>query len=311
MSLPWKWEEGVQDQCVSKELDTLLTALYVLIDDHVVPPRVGRGRQPLLSDSELITLAVAQVMLGYHRERRWIRHLHSSPQWRTMFPYLLNQPGYHKRLKNAQPLLSKAILTLAACCPSWFDDLWMTDATPIPCGMSRETVGRSDLAGHAGYGYCASHSRWYWGLKLYLVCSGDGMPIMWCLASPKLGERQVLAALLDHNHHLIRTGQILLADKGFAGTEFKQITDAMGLRLLRPDRKDETYRNGNLGGVRQWIESVNQTLKGQLDLENHGGRTPAGVFTRVAQRLLALAAGIWHNWTTGVTSKRSLTAYDH
>jgi hypothetical protein len=264
-----------------------------------------------LSDSELITLAVAQVLQGYHCERRWIRHIRSSAQWRGMFPYLPDQSGYHKRVKNAHPLLCKAILTLAACCPSWFDDLWMTDATPVPCGMSRETVQRSDLAGHAGYGYCASHSRWYWGLKLYLVCTGDGMPIMWCLANPKIGEREVVAALLEHNHHLIRAGQILLADKGFAGTEFKQLTDAMGLRLLRPDRKDETYRNGNLGGVRQWIESVNQTLKGQLDLEDHGGRTPAGVFTRVAQRLLAMAAGIWHNWTTGVTSKRALTAYDH
>jgi hypothetical protein len=296
---------------VSKDLNTLLTALYVFIDDHVVPLRAGRGRAPLLSDSELITLAVAQVMLGYHRERRWIRHLHSSPEWRAMFPYLLNQSGYHKRLKDAYPLLCKAILTLAACCPSWFDDLWMTDATPVPCGASRETALRSDLAGHASYGYCASHSRWYWGMKLYLVCSGDGMPIMWCLANPKLGEREVLAALLEHNHQLIRTGQILLADKGFAGAEFKQITDAMGLRLLRPDRKDETYRNGNLGGVRQWIESVNQTLKGQLDLEEHGARTLAGVLARVAQRLLALAAGIWHNWTTGTTSKRSLIAYDH
>jgi hypothetical protein len=58
------------------------------------------------------------------------------------------------------------------------------------------------------------------------------MPIMWCLANPKIGEREVAAALLEHNHHLIRTGQILLADKGFAGTEFKQLTDAMGLRLL-------------------------------------------------------------------------------
>jgi DDE family transposase len=296
---------------VSKDLNTLLTALYVLIDDYVVSPRAGRGRQPLLSDSELITLAVAQVMLGYHRERRWIRHLHSDLQWRAMFAYLLNQPGYHKRLKNAYPLLCKAILTLAACCPSWFDDMWMTDATPVPCGMSRETAKRSDLAGHAGYGYCASHSRWYWGMKLSLVCSGDGMPIMWCLANPKLGERQVLAALLDHNHHLIRTGQILLTDKGFASAEFKQITATMGLRLLRPDRKDETYRNGNLGGVRQWIESVNQTLKGQLDLENHGARTLAGILARVAQRLLALATGIWHNWTTGNTSKRSLIAYDH
>jgi len=311
VSLPGKREEGSQDQCVTKELDALLTELYVLADDHVVTARTGRGREPLLADSELITLAVAQVLLGFDSERRWLRHLHADPSWRTMFPYLPEQSGYHKRLKNAHPLLCKAITVLAACCPSWFDDLWITDATPLPCGASRETVTRSELAGHAGYGYCSSHSRWYWGFKLCLVCSGDGMPIMWCLANPKLGEREVLAALLEHNHHLIRGGQVLLADKGFSGRKFTQLTEDMGLRLLRPDRKDETYRNGNLGGVRQWIESVNQTLKGQLDLEDHGGRTPAGVFTRVAQRLLALATGIWHNWNTDATHKRSLIAYDH
>ena len=82
----------------------------------------------------------------------------------------------------------------------------------MPCGTSRETVKRSDLAGHAGYGYCASYSRYYWCLKLYLVCAGDGMPIMWCLAHPKIGEREVVAALLEHNRSLIRGGQVLLAN---------------------------------------------------------------------------------------------------
>jgi hypothetical protein len=296
---------------VTKELNTLLTALYVLIDDHVVSARTGRGRHPVFTDSELLTLAVAQVLLRYDGERRWMRHVHSDPDLHAMFPRVPQQPGYNKRLRDAQPLLCKTIHLLATCCPSWFDDLWITDATPVPCGMSRETVKRSELAGYANYGYCASHSRWYWGLKLYLVCTGDGMPVMWCLANPKIGEREVLAALLDNNHHLIRDGQILLADKGFSGESFKKLTESKQVRLLRPDRKDETYRNGNLGGVRQWIESVNQTLKAQLGLERHGGRTAAGVFARVAQRLLGLAAAIWHNWNTGVTSKRSLIAYDH
>ena len=92
-------------------------------------------------------------------------------------------------------------------------------------------------------------------------------------------------------HHLIHEGKSCWR-QGFAGKEFKQHSKAMGLTLLRPDRKDETYRNGNLAGVRQWIESINQTLKGQLNLDTHGARTPTGVITRVVQRLLALAAGI-------------------
>jgi len=296
---------------VTKNLETLLTELYVLIDDHVVAPRSGRGRRPELSDAELVTLAVAQVLCGFNGEHRWIRHIRASDEWRAMFPYIPNQPAYNKRLRAAQGLLRSVIRVLAEVSPSWFDDLWITDATPVPCGMSRETAKRSDLAGHAGYGYCASHSRYYWGMKLYLVCAGDGMPIMWCLAHPKIGEREVVAALLTQDHHLIRSGQILLADKGFSGTQFAATTADLGLRLLRPDRKDERHKNGSLGRVRQWIESVNQTLKGQLGLEEHGGRTPEGVLTRVAQRILAMAAGIWQNWETEITRKRSLIAYDH
>ncbi|MYX27038.1 IS982 family transposase, partial [Streptomyces sp. SID8381] len=89
------------------------------------------------------------------------------------------------------------------------------------------------------------------------------------------------------------------------------VTDRLGAHLVRPDRKDEPARFGKIARVRQWIEAVIDTLKGQLSLEQHGGRTPAGVFARTAQRLLALATAIWHNWTTGAAVKRSLIAYDH
>lgn len=105
---------------------------------------------------------------------------------------------------------------------------------------------------------------------------------------------------------------MIIGDKGFAGREFETfITEELHAHLIRPDRKDERPRFGKLGRIRQWVESVFDTLKGQLTLEEHGGRTIPGVYARVAGRLLALAAGIWHNWLIDAPRKRSLIAYDH
>lgn len=229
-----------------------------------------------------------------------------------LFGYLPQQSAYNKRLNAAGPLVSHGIEMLARQVPTWHDSLRLIDSTPLPCAASREAVKRSELAGHAGYGYCRSHSRFFWGFRLYLVTTAEGMPVTWCLAHPELGEREVMAALLERDHRLVRAGQVILADKGFAGREFEAfVTDRLGAHLVRPDRKDEPARFGKIARVRQWIEAVIDTLKGQLSLEQHGGRTPAGVFARTAQRLLALVTAIWHNWNTGATVKRSLIAYDH
>lgn len=290
-------------------LDALLAALYVFIDDHVEPCR-RIGRPPKLTDAELLCLAVAQVLLGFPSARHWIRFAHA--RLGHLFRYLPQQSAYNKRLNAAGPLISRVIEALARQVPTWHDDLRLIDSTPLPCAASRETVKRSDLAGHCGYGYCRSHSRFFWGFRLYLVTTAEGMPVTWCLANPKIGEREVMAALLERDHHLVRQGQVILADKGFAGKEFETfVSERLGAHLVRPDRKDEPVRHGKIARVRQWIEAIIDTLKGQLSLEQHGGRTPAGVFARTGQRLLALAAGIWHNWTTGAPVKRSLIAYDH
>jgi hypothetical protein len=166
----------------------------------------------------------------------------------------------------------------------------------VPCPASRATVKRSDLAGWAGYGYCKSHHRYFWGLRLYVLVTPEGLPVAWCLATPKLGEREVVAALLDHERAHLRPGLVILGDKGFAGRDFEQLVAEHGARLLRPDRADEPRRHGSLGRLRQWIERTFDALKDQLGLERHGGRTLAGVWVRVAQRLLAMASGICWNW---------------
>jgi hypothetical protein len=298
---------------VTTNLDTLVTALYVKIDDEYAALARLPGRPPRLSHPELLCLAVMQAMLGFHCEARWLRHVRKH--YRHLFPFIPLDPGYNKRLRAALPQLKRMIRMLAQDTDFWHDTVWITDSTPVPCGMSRPTVKRSEPAGWANYGYCASHSRFYWGLRLFLVCTPSGMPILWAPADPKLGEREVLAAMPEVDAALVRErpGLLLISDKGFASKTFERSLSEQGITLLRPSRKRELLRPGEpmLKKVRQLIESVNDTLKGQLDLEQHGGRTVEGVAVRVAQRMLALAAAIWHNFQTGQTVSRSLTAYDH
>ncbi len=297
---------------MTTDLNTLLTALYVKIDDWLGRPH-RIGRPPKLSDAELLTIAVAQVLLGVRSEARWLRfvprHLPGA------FPHLPGQPGYNKRLRAALPLLKRAIRVLAADTDLWRDRLWVVDSTPVECARSRPTVKRSNLAGWANYGYCASHSRFFWGLRLHLVCTPAGLPITWALADPKIDERHVLTAVLEHDPDLIgdRPGLLIVADKGYVSAELDRFLAEQGARLLRPSYRNRPPRPGEhlLKPIRQLIEAVNHTLKSQLDLELHGGRTPTGVAVRVAQRLLALTAAIWHNRATGQPVTRSLIAFDH
>ena len=206
---------------MTTDLDTLLIALYVKIDDDLAGIR-RVGRPPQLTDSELVCLAVAQALLGYASESHWLRA--ARRRLGHLFPYLPKQPGYNKRLRAALPLVKRVIRELAMDSDFWFDNHWIVDSTPVPCAMSRPSVQRSELAGWASYGYCASHSRYFWGLRLYLVCTPTGMPILWALANAKLGEREVLAAMLEVDADLVaeRVGILLISDKGFSSGPFER-----------------------------------------------------------------------------------------
>ena len=304
---------------MTNHLDTLATALYVKTDDllkqspHLAPWRPRVGIAPKLTDAELVTLAVMQALLGFTSEARWLRH--ARAHLGHLFPYLPKQSGYNKRLRAAADLVRSVTRVLATDTALWTDDVWVVDSTPVECGRSKETARRSDLAGWAEYGYCASHSRYFWGLRLHLVCTLGGLPVGLALTGAKADERQTLLGIFAADPALAadRPGQTLIADKHYYGAEFESLLAQAGLRLLRPARKGEAQRPGArlFKPLRQTIESINQTFKGQLDLERHGGRTAAGVIVRILQRVLALTAAIWHNDKTAQPTKRSLIAYDH
>ena len=300
------------------DLDTLAIALYVRTDDlpkespDRAPWRPVIGIGPQISDAELVTLAVMQALLGFTSEARWLRY--ARTHLRRMFPHLPQQPGYNKRLRALAATMAWLAAALARDTSLWSDDVWVADSTPVECGRSRETTRRSDLAGWAEYGYCASHSRYFWGLRLHLLTTLHGLPAGFALTGAKADERQVLLSILaEPTLSAGRAGQVIIADKHYYGRDFETTLANSGFCLLRPARQGEPARPATrfFKPLRQVIESVNDTFKGQLDLERHGGRTPAGVTARILQRILALTAAIWHNDHTGQPVKRSLTAFDH
>jgi hypothetical protein len=305
---------------VDTDLDTLATALYVTTDDLLrahperVPVRPKIGFKPQISDAELLTLAVMQALLGFAEETRFLRYARKHLQ--AMFPTLPGQSGYNKRLRKLADTMAWLVGELAAQTSIATDDVWLVDSTPVECGRSRETQKRSDLAGWAEYGYCASHSRYFWGLRLHLVATVHGLPLGWALTGAKADEREVFDQIIATTPalaHAREHRQITIADKNYYGHRFEHDLDQAGIDLLRPARKGERPRPGApfFKPLRQIIESVFDTFKGQLDLERHHGKTIAGVCTRVAQRVLALTAAIWHNDRLGTPVLRSLTAYDH
>jgi hypothetical protein len=302
---------------VIADLDTLLTALYVELTDAIIPSlgftRRGPGRPPEVTDAELVCLAVAQVLLRFDDERHWLRA--APKQVGHLFPRLLGQSEYNQRLKDLAPLMEAALRWLADHTPATAELLRLMDATPIPCGQSVITARRSDLAGWAGYGYCPSHSRWYWGSKLILICTCEGTVTGFGLANPKLfGEREQACTMLrDQPANRPAPGTAVVTDKGLSGEDFEEFFTGpdLGLVLVRPARKDEKTPRYFPNWLRQRIEAIIWTLKNQLGLERHGGRVPAGLWARIVQRLLALNAAIWHNWQIGAPIKRSLIAYDH
>lgn len=302
---------------MNPDLDTLATALYVTVDDLLlahpgwVPERPAVGIVPKLSDAELVTLAVIQALLGYTSEARFLRY--ARAHLRPWFPYLPTRSAYNKRLRRSSGMMQHVINYLSRLSPSFHDGLWLVDSTPVECGRSRQTTQRSELAGWATYGYCASHSRYFWGLRLHLLATASGLPITWALAPATEDERDIALDMVA-NAGVSRQGQTIIGDKGYRRASFENTLNEAGISLIRPATKSEKPRAGRrfLRPFRQIIESVNNTLKAQLDLERHGGRTKAGVIARVTQRLLALTAAIWHNQTTNRPGPaRSLIAYDH
>jgi hypothetical protein len=279
------------------DLDLLLTAVFCTADD-LLPDKQKNARRSL-TDAEVATLCVAQAVMGIASDREFLAV--AQRRLGELFPRLPKQPGFHKRRRRLTETIEWLIGVFAADSPGHSDSVVLLDSTPVECGRSLETTRRSELADACGYGYCRSHSRWFWGMRLHLCCAPDGTPRASILAPADQPEREVALRLLPKALH---GGEQIVCDKGYAGREFAtEVKVRFAAEILRPARRDEPDVSFSLSVIRQRIESVFWTLKDRLGLERHCARTLIGLRARIASKLLALAAGVWVNSWLGLPSR--------
>ena len=293
------------------DLELLLTVVYCMTDDFL-PERAANARRAI-TDAELITLCVAQAIMGIPSDARFLAV--AARRLGHLFPCLPERSAYHKRRLRLSAAIEAMIAQFARQSPGFFDDVLLVDSTPVECARSRETVKRGGassladaLANAADYGYCASHSRYFWGFRLHALFAPDGTPRALALTSPKVDEKLVCLQLVARCERQSGQMLILIGDKNFRGKDFEAELAKLDATIMRPRRKDERGRSPHLAPLRQRIESIFHTCKDILTLERHGARTLDNLRVRLASRFAALAAAVALNHQLGRPS-RSIACY--
>jgi hypothetical protein len=283
------------------DLEALVVAGYVFADDYRVPARCGRPAS--ISDSELVALAVCQAAVGISSDRQFLGLVgRVLPGW---FPHLPDQSQYNRRLRGLVELISIVQQRLARFLDT--GGVRLADGSQIPVANYPGCQQRSHFAGHARYGYAKSQHRFVFGVRLVLLTDRQGLPLGYTIVPANEKEYEPLADLLTGT-----PAEVVIADKGFWGRGYQQRLAADGVCLLTPDKTRTTANNDRehrLASTRLVIESVFSNLKGQMRLEQHLAKTPAGLAVRIAQRILALTLGMLLNTLTGRPA-RALAAYD-
>jgi hypothetical protein len=286
---------------MTAELETLVVAAYVFATSLSIPRPGPRG---LVTDQELIALAVAQAVTGLPSDRQFLGMVRRLlPGW---FSHLPEQSQFNRRLRRLTPHITAVQLMVSELIAE--GEVRLLDGTLISCANYPGCAKRSDFAPDAAYGYCPSKSRFVWGMRLVVICDRKGVPVGYDLAGPKTGEERESAWRLASAH----PDSVLFADGGFWGAEYEHTMKLIDIQLVTPNKHKLGERPPSeiaKARIRLIIESVFSNLKRQMRLEDHLAKTTPGLAQRIVQRLLALTLGIYINFLTG-RPPRALAAYD-
>ena len=268
----------------------LLLVIYVIVDDwYLLQGQIllkGKtGRKPEFTDSEVITLMLAQDFIPYPGENQFIGYMQAN--YPDLFPDLITQSQFNRRVRNLR-LLVEALRRY------WLQELGLLtqidlllDTKPVPVMGYKRSKRRSDFAGSADYGHCASRNMKYYGYKLVSLCTLEGIPVVYELVPANTDERLAAESVL----YALR-GCRIYADKGFIGENWQEkIYRHTRNRIYTTKRTNQAEQNPV--SFDRWLNSIRERIEGVFnEIQNTGrnierllAKTVIGLATRVIAKM--------------------------
>jgi Transposase DDE domain len=285
----------------------VLTTIFTIVDDTMKESAMIQqilkrpGPAPRLTDSEVVTLALYQELIGEPREDHFFR-LHQE-QLRPYFPGLNERSRYNRRKRDLWSVILAVRISLQVVLDALqLEETAAIDSAPVPCVGYKRAKAASDFVGTADYGVCSSKAMKYFGLKLHSVVSLSGVVMGFLLTGASHYDNQAVVELLDSfAHHLTR----LLGDGAYNDAALQHFLEQYrSIALLAPVKVNQPpvrskQAQQQLNRLRLICETVNAQLQEQLHVSKHYAKSTWGLFTRIAAKLTAHSVGIMVNQLLG------------
>lgn len=286
---------------------TVLTTLFTIVDDAMKGSRVIQeilerpGPAPRLSDSEVVTIALYQELIGEPREDHFFR-LHQE-QLRRYFPGLNERSRYNRRKRDLWSVMLAVRMSLQIVLDALLlEETAVIDSVPVPCVGYKRGKQASDFAGQADYGVCSSKAMKYFGFKLHTLVTLTGVVMGFVLTAANRYDNQPVVELLDSfSHHIKR----LIGDGAYNDAALQAfLAKYRSVQLLAPTKANQASPRSEpaqkqLNCLRLICETVNAQLQEQLHLCKHYAKSTWGAMTRIAAKLTAHSVGMMVNQLLG------------
>ena len=272
----------------------LLTILYILVDDWYQAEGINflkgkPGAKPEFSDSEVITLLLTMDFIPFPSETQFLAYIRAN--YLALFPKLLDQSQYNRRARSLRLLVEQLRRSWLVQLGVLQQGSYLLDTKPIPVVGVKRSNRRSDFAGSASYGFCASRNLKYFGYKLVAITTFSGIPVVYDLVPANTDERLAAETVLGY----LRGCQII-ADKGFIGERWQTEMRAWTGNQIWTTKRQNQYRQ-NQPALDHWIASVRERIEGVFheltntgrDLEGLLAKTVVGLSTRVIAKMASHA----------------------